>query len=507
MRKNKAYSSIIHAYKKQLLFFLVVFLSVPIMQAQKYRSNEITQEIFELIYQLRLDEASVILMHNQRLDPNNPAYNHAAQQIHFFKVFIGEEKRDFDLLLSHAKTNTSALSKLDSNDPYKLFVEADILIQTAVCRLKFGEYFKAFRDVRKAYLLLRDNEKMFPHFLPNKRNLHILKALVGTIPDNFKWGASILGLEGDLNTSMKELERIIAISSKSNSIFRQETIVMYSYLTLHLQSDAENAWKILNKSGINSTDSPLMMFVFCNIAFHAGNNDYVIQTLKEKKFSYTYYPFLYLEFLLGHAKLNRMDPDADIYLKKYLEQFKGSNYLKQTCQLLSWHYLLQNKLDLYETYKKKTLAVGVAYLDEDKKAEKDAKDPIRPNPLLLKPRLLMDGGYHHKAIEFIEKNAENQFKTEKERVEFSYRLGRCYQEIKNYPSAIFYFLKVIREGRHLPAYFACNSAYNLGLIYESQKDYTKAREYFNLCLSISPDEYKNSLHQKAKTGLERLPIK
>lgn len=497
----------LHSGKNLLLLFLLSILSVQMLPAQKYQPNTTTDHAFQLIFQLRLDEAEALLNQNKFHDTGNPAYNHAEQYIHFFKVFIGEEKQDFNRLLTQAKTNTSSLAQLNINDPYKLFVEADILIQTAVCRLKFGEYLKAFRDVRKAFLLLKENEKLFPDFLPNKRNLHILKALVGTIPESFKWGAGILGLEGDLNTSMRELEKIIAQTGDNSSIFKQETIVMYSYLTLHLQSDSENAWNILNKSGLKPDNSPLMTFVFCNVAFHAGKNDYVIQALKNRKFAYHHFPFLYLDFLLGHAKLNRMDSDADIYLLKYLNQFKGSNYLKQACQLLSWHYLVHNRTDVYEKYKQLTLKVGVTYIDEDQKAEKDARDPVHPNPELLKPRLLMDGGYHQKAIEYLEKNRENQFKTEKEKIEYTYRMGRCYQEVKDFPPAIFYFQKTIRESRNLPYYFACSSAYNLGLIFEEQKDYTKAREHFNLCLSISPEEYKNSLHQKAKSGLKRLPIR
>ena len=53
-------------------------------------------------------------------------------------------------------------------------------------------------------------------------------------------------------------------------------------------------------------------------------------------------------------------------------------------------------------------------------------------------------------------------------------------------------------------YFACNAALQMGLIYEEQKQYAKAREYLTVCLSLSPSEYKNSLHQKAKTVLDRI---
>ncbi|MEL6986374.1 MAG: tetratricopeptide repeat protein, partial [Bacteroidota bacterium] len=63
----------------------------------------------------------------------------------------------------------------------------------------------------------------------------------------------------------------------------------------------------------------------------------------------------------------------------------------------------------------------------------------------------------------------------------------------------------IQKGKSLPYYFACNAALQSGLIYETQKDYKQATYFFRLCRSMKPEEYKTSLHQKAKSGLQRLP--
>jgi len=42
------------------------------------------------------------------------------------------------------------------------------------------------------------------------------------------------------------------------------------------------------------------------------------------------------------------------------------------------------------------------------------------------------------------------------------------------------------------------------LIYENKGAYARADSAYHLCLSIKPREYKTSLHQKAKAGLNRL---
>jgi hypothetical protein len=67
-----------------------------------------------------------------------------------------------------------------------------------------------------------------------------------------------------------------------------------------------------------------------------------------------------------------------------------------------------------------------------------------------------------------------------------------------------YYQTTIDQGKEASYYFACNAALQIGRIYESKKNLNKAKEFFNRCLSMKPDEYRNSLHQKAKAGLNRI---
>jgi hypothetical protein len=42
------------------------------------------------------------------------------------------------------------------------------------------------------------------------------------------------------------------------------------------------------------------------------------------------------------------------------------------------------------------------------------------------------------------------------------------------------------------------------LIYEKQYDYKQAKIYFEKCLSLSDFDYERGIHQKAKSGLDRI---
>ncbi|MBK7338494.1 MAG: hypothetical protein IPJ00_21115 [Saprospirales bacterium] len=42
------------------------------------------------------------------------------------------------------------------------------------------------------------------------------------------------------------------------------------------------------------------------------------------------------------------------------------------------------------------------------------------------------------------------------------------------------------------------------MIYETLSKPEQAKEFFRLCLSMNPDDYRTSLHQAAKAGLSRI---
>ena len=83
-------------------------------------------------------------------------------------------------------------------------------------------------------------------------------------------------------------------------------------------------------------------------------------------------------------------------------------------------------------------------------------------------------------------------------------LEGIYQESGDVPKAISYFDKTISEGKTQPYYFAANAALQCGLIYEQQNDFLNAGKYYHLCLEMDYPEYKTSLDQKAKAGLQRI---
>ena len=147
---------------------------------------------------------------------------------------------------------------------------------------------------------------------------------------------------------------------------------------------------------------------------------------------------------------------------------------------------------------------GNTLVDSDKSALKEAKQDAMPHPTLLKARLLFDGGYYERARNILNEKPANTFEEARHRLEFPYRLGRINHALKNYADAISNYSYTITTGVDEPYFFACNAALQCGIIYEEFGEYEKARHYYSLCTSMSPTDYKTSLHQKAEAGLNRI---
>jgi len=147
---------------------------------------------------------------------------------------------------------------------------------------------------------------------------------------------------------------------------------------------------------------------------------------------------------------------------------------------------------------------GHDLVDADKQALKESQSKKIPNTTLLKARLLFDGGYYNKAYNLLIQNAHQYISESETKHEFDYRMGRITHALKNYPEALIYYNNTINYKGVSQSYYACNAALQAALIYESQNNKESALEYYNKCLSLEPSEYKNSLHQKAKSGKQRI---
>ncbi len=371
--------------KKHLSFLLLLFYSVAV-NAQVFDFNTNCKDAYHAVMSLQFNKATELLLNEKKQHPENAIPYFNDNYIDFLTIYINEDVNDFKYLEKNKEIRISKMKQADESSPYYLYTQAEILIQWAFARLKFEEYVNAFSEVKKAYNLLEENNKKFPSFAPNKKSLGMLHCIVGAIPSQYKWGINMLGMDGTVEQGLQEIKQVMDEGNSDEFLFREEASLYYAFLSLYLKNDDNTAWMIVQN--LDTKTNLLNCFSVASIAMRTGRNDIAIQVLSQRPQGTKYFKYPYLDYILGLAKLRRLDSDASIYFNKFLKEFNGKNYIKETYQKLAWDQLLKNNKESYYSYMSFCKTRSDAIIDDDKQALAEANEGRKPDIVLLRSRLL-----------------------------------------------------------------------------------------------------------------------
>jgi tetratricopeptide (TPR) repeat protein len=494
--------------KQLTILFILIFAST--LAEASFTFNDNCKQAYTDVMCLRFNRASTLMQSEKTLDPDNQVPYFIENYIDFLTVLIGEEEKDFTHFIDSRGPRLQKLAAQGKDSPWYLYSQSVIYLQSGVAKIKFNQYISASLDINRAYRLLTENQRKFPGFVMNNAGLGILHSLIGTIPAKYHWAMYSLSFEGTIPEGIAEIKKAYeqVAADPQLSFLLPETVFLLSFATLNLSVDipaAVNlAVKFQNEPLPIYNESPLLIYTFANIYSRAGKNDKVIKMLTECPRTADRYPFHYLNYMLGVAKLNRLDADACYPILNFLGNFKGKNYIRAAYMHLAWYYLIQNKPKQYETYMERIKIRGNDQVDNDLEALRTAKKGIKPDITLLKARLLFDGGYYANAIHELDDFKATDAKTG---LEYTYRLGRIYHNWGKIDEAVPHYRETIKAGEKMPYYYAANAALQLGIIYEKRNDFASARTYYTEVLSMDFDEYHFSITNKAQAGLNRIKRK
>jgi len=493
-------------------FFILIFICNFSFGQYKYDFNPNCVNAYSAIISLKFKEGKKLIDQEKTINPENNIPYLLENYIYFLSVFIAEEEKDFDKYDDLKDQIIDRLKEGDERSPYYRYCLAQVNLQWSVARAKFKEYTTATLEINRAYRLLVENNEEFPDFLPNLINLGMMHTLIGTVPDNYNWVKKLVGVEGTIDQGVNEILKVLnaSVTQKEYAHYKAECLFYLSFIQINLTTNRQKALDNIKliESDSSGLRNPLAIYAISRIYSDNGMNDKAIELLLSRPMGDEYFPFYFLDYLTGVAKLNRLDSDAYKYLFKYAINFKGINYIKDSYQKIAWYYLVNENMDKYQEFIAKVNQYGNAVVDADIQADREATNKAVPNVYLLKARLLFDGGYYEKALAAITSSKTTGFlKNSRDSLEFSYRIGRIYHEWGKTETAIPFYLKTIENGSESSYYFAANAALQLGIIYENKGDFKTAAENYELAQRMENKEYKNSINQKAKAGLNRIKDK
>jgi predicted negative regulator of RcsB-dependent stress response len=424
-------------------------------------------------------------------------------------LVTSDDDRLFDTLSDREDDRLNALKSLDASSPWQRVLLAEVRLHWAFIKLKFGKEVSASWDVIRAYKLLADNQKRFPDFLPTYKSLGTLHVMIGSVPDNYVWVANLLGLHGNIRQGQQEIQRAM-----QDPTFRLETrlidLMVKAYVLKFTSADEQQLKQLVSEN----RDNLLLHFFGATIEQKNGHSEQALTYLKARPVSGAYQPLPVIENILGDIYLQKGEyPVAIAHFQHFLSTYKGRNFLKDSYyKLFLCHWLANEPESQTRLFLQKVLAVGRTTVESDKAAQKFAQAYLKtgasPNQkILMRARLASDGGFTDSALTYLRPYSEAKFPATAEKAEYNYRMGRIFQRRNAPDTAISYLNRTLAlcespEGDRLS--FGATAALQLGYIYAQKNDRTRARSFFQKALSFKHHEYKNSVDNKARAGLNQL---
>jgi tetratricopeptide (TPR) repeat protein len=370
--------------------------------------------------------------------------------------------------------------------------------------IKFGERWSAGWDFRKAFSLIKQNRKAFPNFLPNNMVYGPMEVIVGVIPDGYKWMTSLLGMKGAVKDGMHLMKDFVNSNDPTARFFFNEATFYYCYLLFYIQNEPDQVFQFIHDKKLDVVNNHLFAYLAANLSLNNKQTEYAKSIILNKNPSPEYLETPIWSYEMAFVKLHHLETrEAIYYFDSFLKRFKGKFYVKDCYQKLSWCYYLEGNLSAAKNARQLLLRKGSLDTDADKQASREAKAGTWPNIILLKARLLNDGGYHHEALAMLLDNSLKEFEKPEEKLEYAYRMARIYDDLQREEEAIQFYTTAINLGYNRKEYYASRAALQIGNIYERQRKNALAIVYYKKCLEMTDHDFKDSIDQKAKAGIAR----
>lgn len=489
--------------------FILLILTLILCSSQSFAANyyfsynDKCMQAYQYYIALQFDKGNEVIRQQMLADPYNLTATYIADYADCLQLLLNGSKSDYEQLQKHLDARLDLLRRGDDSSPWYRLLQGGIYMHWAFVYVRMGEKFSAATTFRKSFLLLKENQRRFPGFDYNDILFGLEEAVVGTLPEDYSWIASIFGMKGNVNRGVGRLESFLRRHTPQDALYA-DAAIFYVYTKFYLQSKQEETWRFLNSDAYPATGNLLLSYVKTDLSLNYRKGDAALQTIRQMQGLPEYNKFPIFEYQAGNALLHKLDHDAVDYFRHFLSVYKGGIFVKDALQKLALSYYLMGDMAKAREYRAQIPAQGSTNVDADRQAQRFAREGSWPNASLLQAKLLLDGGYYPQALARLNAQAEASLATVNERAEYNYRLGKAYDDMGEDQKADMYYKKAISIARNDKGQFAARASLQLGLMYESRKNTTAALAFFRDCLNMPVQDFRNSIRQQAKAGINRL---
>ncbi|UXX79170.1 hypothetical protein N7E81_17595 [Reichenbachiella carrageenanivorans] len=486
-----------------LFLFFTCLVCLP-SQAQSIQNHPEILDAYHDILKLKLESGRATL--NQVI-PNQAQlghYHYVKSLADVIEILITEDPSLYKKYEDSEEDHLNGLEEMDENDPYYRYYNAEIRIQWAIVKIMFEEDMKAGLSLKAAYSYVEKNIEKFPDFTTNYKSYGSLHVLFAVVPESYHWILKLFGIKANAVLGWSELNKI-----QPDNPYWLETGLIKSLIAINILNKEEQTMTLLNELRAAHTDNLIVNYLYNTALIKYAKSEQALPNLRKLLFASSDY--LHIDnvyYKLGDIYMQKQQyPLARYHLSKFINQYKGKNYVKDTWFKIFLSYWLEGNEKMAEIHWNKAKNTGRTFAAADKNASSMLNEGSFPNPLLMKARLATDGGYFDLATQALKKIQQGSLIDKKEESEYFYRYGRLDDKMNKEEEAIFNYLNAIKKSGKENWYYAPSACLYTGYIYEARRDYEKAQFYYEKAMSYKKHPYKVGIDHKAYAALALLQEK
>jgi len=452
---------------------------------------------------LHMTDGQTAIITEVTTNPYNLMATYISDYDDYLVLLLNCNRADYEQRKENLDRRLDLLDNGNPASPWHRLCKAGIYLHWAIIHLRFGEQYKAVNYFRKSFALLKENQQLYPSFEYNKVFAGLQEAVIGSLPGNYKWIASVFGMKGNMRQGIDKLGSFINTHSEKDPLYA-ETVLYYSYTRFYLLLEQKEVWSFLNSLQFPTRDNLLNVFAKVTIGLDYRKSDAVMETLSAaaRETNYDQYPIF--DHQMGVALLSKLDTGCIGYFQRYLKKNKSDLFIKDSWLKMAYMHYIKGSATQVKQCMNNVKTQGYARGDADKQALKYAEKDVWPANKILQARLLTDGGYYNMALVLLRNLDPAKLPREADRLEYSYRMGKAYQELGDYNKALDSYQATINAGKTLHEQFAARAALQMGIIYERTGMKEQALKRYKECLAMPEHDFQNSIDQQAKAGILRV---
>jgi len=482
---------------RYVFVFILIFTGFSNAEAA-YDVNKRCQKAWMLIMDFEFEEASKLLDLEISENPQNYFAYYLDQTSDAYQLFINGTEQDYELFVDEYERKRDIMDGQDEDSPYYLSCDSEMKIQLGLFNILEGEEFSGLKKMYFAYKEVYKNLEKFPDFEPSVKLDGFFNVAIGNLPPFVKWAVSFFGVKANIEGGYKKLFQNFELQKNRPGLNAESAL--YLIFTAKINKTPERIYEFTQSLDSSIANTFVHQYFRANVAYRTGHNEEALKVLSVMDCDKNEYTRLITDYLRGKVLMRKLDPHADIYLKRYLANHRKLEYYKEINYKLALFYLFKGDEKNYIKHKQLTIEHGTDLQERDREALYDAQIYEPPKINLIKAQLLFKGGYEQESKQKLKLIDFDEIEFLGQKMDYLLLKGKMAERDLKTAEAINYYNQVIEIGEDEEYSNACEAAMLLGYIYKKQDKEELAYQYFKKSIKLYKSEYYEYIEDKARKG-------